>query len=193
MSKNSAREQGSSGSKGDWECSVLRVVYRYLQSVGKSYWSGTAGRGASALLSFKPSNTVLSSSAENKRKKQSPSHSWCLSPPLAHSCCCHGSSHCRWRMLWGPSSSSPAVLTALGASGCSHGWISDRFLHCLPCRVLGLPSPENVCSSMAILLITGSTTQQWHNLLLLLHQVQRPCLLVQSCVCHCQTCFVLSM
>lgn len=76
-------------------------------------------------------------------------------------------------MLWGASSSSPAVHTALGASGCSYRWISDRLLHCLHCRVLGFPSPESVCNSIGILLIIGSTTQQWHYCLLLLHQVQR--------------------
>lgn len=114
----------------------------------------------------------MSSSAAKKGKKQSPDHSWCLSPPLPHSCCCHGSSHHCWRMLCRASSSSPAVPTAPGASGCSHGGIGGRFLHCLPWGALGLSSPRTLYSVTAVLLTTASTTQQWHNWLLLLHRVQ---------------------
>ena len=78
-------------------------------------------------------------------------------------------------MLWRASSSSsslPAVPAAPGASGCSHGGVSGRFLHCLPWGALGLPLPGSLCSGLAILLTIGSTTQQWHNGLLLLHQAQ---------------------
>lgn len=165
--------QGRVGT-GSVLCSEWR--YWYLQPVGRAARQHHWQRSICPFVHLTQQHSALFEQfCWKEGKKQSPSCSWCLSLPLPHSCCCHGSSRRCWRMLWRASSSLPAVPTAPGASGCSHGGVGGRFLHCLPWGALGLPSPGSLCSGMALLLTIGSTAQQQHNGLLLLHQAQSYC------------------